>query len=319
MPVGLNSVALCGGHRYRHPVIYEHPLAYLLGLEGIALLRSFTGEADREFVDSRIAEIRKLLDDESLASAAVEVARVNTVDGYRIWSQTYDGPNSAFDFDGPVVKDIVAGLPTGVALDAACGTGRLAALLAERGHRVIGVDSSPDMLARARERVPGGAFHLGDVGRLPVADDAVDLVVCSLALTHVADLKPVMAEFARVLRPGGHLVISDMHPEWVARGSIPPVRLPDGRPGRLETYRHPTGDYLRAALPVGLQVRRCEEPTEPAVERSDGREPPRERMTELGPWEVWPWCLADLVPEAAGVAHAGVPAVIIWHFQLTGD
>lgn len=62
-------------------MIYEHPLAYLLGLEGIALLRSFTGEHDRVFVDSRIAEIRRLLDDESLANAAVEVARVGTTDG----------------------------------------------------------------------------------------------------------------------------------------------------------------------------------------------------------------------------------------------
>ncbi|OAH12632.1 class I SAM-dependent methyltransferase [Streptomyces jeddahensis] len=305
------------------PVIYEHPLAYLLGLEGIALLRSFTGEGgrefgDREFVDSRIAEMRKLLHDESLAGAAVEVARVSTVDGYRIWSETYDGPNSAFAFDEPVVKEIVAELPKGVALDAACGTGRIGALLAEQGHQVIGVDSSPDMLARARERVPDGAFHLGDLHRLPVADDAVDLVVCCLALTHVPDLKLVMAEFARVLRPGGHLVIADMHPEWVARGSIPPVRLPDGRPGRLETYRHPTGDYLRAALPVGLQVRRCEEPVEPAGKRSQAEDPPRARMTELGPWELWPWCLADLVPEAAGAANAGVPAVIIWHFQLAG-
>lgn len=127
------------------PVTYEHPLAYLLGIEGIALLRSFTGEgaSDREFVEARIAEIRRLLDDESLASAAVEVARVETVEGYRIWSDTYDAPNAAFDFDEPLVKAIVDTLPVGVALDAACGTGRVAASLAARGHHVLGVDSSP--------------------------------------------------------------------------------------------------------------------------------------------------------------------------------
>jgi hypothetical protein len=63
---------------------YEHPLAYVLGLEGIALMRAFTGEYDREFVDARIAEIRRLLDDESLADRAVDVASVDTVEGYRI-------------------------------------------------------------------------------------------------------------------------------------------------------------------------------------------------------------------------------------------
>ncbi|WP_414169929.1 hypothetical protein ACMATS_32640 [Streptoverticillium reticulum] len=59
---------------------YESPLAYLLGLEDLALLRSFTGERDREFADDRIAEIRELL--ASSADAAVDVARVSTVDGY---------------------------------------------------------------------------------------------------------------------------------------------------------------------------------------------------------------------------------------------
>ncbi|MGH3119012.1 MAG: class I SAM-dependent methyltransferase [Gaiellales bacterium] len=296
--------------------MHQNPLAYLVGLEGTALLRSFIGEHDREFVDARIGEIRKLLDDEALADAAVDVARVGTVDGYQIWSRTYDGPNSAFDLDEPVVGEILDGMPTGVALDAACGTGRMTALLAARGHRAIGVDSSADMLTRARERIPAGEFRLGDLRRLPVADDAMDLVVCSLALTHVPDLGPVMAEFARVLRPGGHLVTSDIHPEWVARGSIPSVRMADGKPGQLETYRHLVGDYLRAALAVGLQVRRCEEPEGRSAERTESQEPPRRLTTDLGPWEDWPWCLMDLVPDATAAANAGVPAEIIWHFQL---
>ena len=62
-----------------------------------------------------------------------------------------------------MVREIVETLPVGVALDAACGTGRYAEFLAERGHRVIGVDGSPDMLARACTRVPPGEFLLGDL------------------------------------------------------------------------------------------------------------------------------------------------------------
>lgn len=298
-------------------MIYEHPLAYLLGLEGVALLRGFTGEYDRDFVEARIAEVRALLADESLADAAVEVERVGTVDGYRVWSATYDDGNSAFDVDEPLVTEIVDALPPGVAVDAACGTGRLAALLADRDHKVIGVDSSPDMLARARTRVPGGDFRAGDLTRLPVDDDAADLVVCGLALAHVPDLRPVFAEFARVLRPGGHLVISDMHPERILRGAIPTLRGPDGRPGRLPAHRHLVGDYLRAALPVGLQVRRCAEPclapAEPAAPA-----PGAPRAPQLGPWEVWPWSLAALVPEATRGADAGIPVEIIWHFQRDG-
>ncbi|MFF1613714.1 class I SAM-dependent methyltransferase [Amycolatopsis sp. NPDC058278] len=295
-------------------MIYEDPRAYLLGLEGMALLRAFTGEFGRDFVEARIAEIRRVLADEGLADAAVEVERVGTVTGYRLWSATYDRPNSAFDLDEPVVQAIVDALPVGVALDAACGTGRYAEFLARRGHRVIGVDGSPDMLARARTRVPPGEFLLGDLHRLPVADAGVDLVVCGLALTHVPALEPVLAEFARVLRPGGHLVIADMHPDRVAQGAIPPVRGADGRPGRLRSYRHPIGDYLRAALAVGLRVRRCEEPPVPARDQPVPAARPG-AFEPVGPWDLWPWSLAGLVPEAARAVNAGAPALVIWHFQ----
>ena len=300
-------------------MIYEHPLAYLIGLEGIALMRSFTSESDRGFVEARIAEVRGLLADESLAGTAVEVERVDPVAGYRLWSRTYDdGRNSAFDFDEPVLTEIFDSLAPGVAVDAACGTGRCTALLAERGHRVIGVDSSPDMLELARAKVPAAEFRTGDLQRLPVADAAAGLVVCALALTHVPALGPVFAEFARVLRPGGHLVISDIHPERVLRGAIPTVRGPGGRPGRLAAHHHLVGDFLRAALPVGLQLRRCEEPR---MAPADLPAPPAggSGPRELGPWDVWPWSLAALVPEAARAADAGVPVEIIWHFQLAAS
>jgi len=75
-----------------------------------------------------------------------------------------------------------------VALDAACGTGRFAGFLARRGHRVIGVDSSPDMLAHARQRVPETGFHVAGLARLPLPDDWVDVIICALALDHVPAL-----------------------------------------------------------------------------------------------------------------------------------
>jgi SAM-dependent methyltransferase len=295
-------------------VIYEDPRAFLLGVEGTALLRAYVGDFDREFVEARIAEIRRVLADESLASAGVEVEPVDTVGGYRVWSETYDGPNSAFDIDEPIVKQIIDSLPAGVALDAACGTGRCSRFLADRGHQVIGVDGSPEMLARARLRVPTGEFVLGDLHRLPIDDASVDLVVCALALTHIRELAPVIAQFARVLRPGGSLVISDMHPEVVSKGSIPSVRDADGRPRRLSGYRHLIGDYVRAALNAGLLVRRCEEPLAPIAEtpQTPLRTGP---MEPLGPWELWPWTLAELVPETVTAINSGAPMMLIWHFQ----
>jgi ubiquinone/menaquinone biosynthesis C-methylase UbiE len=144
-----------------------------------------------------------------------------------------------FDYEDPIVREIVDALPPGIALDAACGTGRHAEYLSMRGHQVVGVDSSPDMLQRARTRVPRAEFRQGDLDQLPLPNDHVDLVVCALALTHVSDLKPVITEFARVLRPGGHLVIIDVHHELVSLGSVPRVRSAGDQPGLLPAYRQP--------------------------------------------------------------------------------
>lgn len=294
-------------------MIYQHPLAYLLGLEGIALLRGWAGDYGREFVQARLAEVRRLLDDESLVNHdGVVVERGDTATGYRRWSETYDEPrNDLFDLDEPIMHEILDAQPKGTVLDAACGTGRFAAYLAAQGHHVIGVDSSPDMLARARARVPHGEFLLGDLHQLPLLNDAMDIVACALALSHLPALEPAMEEFARVLRPGGHLVISDTHHELVFRGSVVKAAGPAGQPEVVATYRHTAGDFLRAALPVGLQVRRCEEPRPPVGDESA---PPAPEIT-VGRWEEWPWSLMDLVPEAAGAA-GGNPATIIWHFQL---
>jgi len=298
-------------------MIYQHPLAYLLGLEGIALLRAWAGDYDKAFVEARLAEVRRLLDTESLAGhGGVMVRRGDTVTGYRQWSATYDEPrNALFDVDEPIVREILDALPAGDALDAACGTGRYAADLAARGHRVVGVDSSAEMLGLARARVPRGAFLVGDLHRLPLRDGAVDLVVSGLALAHVPALAPVMAEFARVLRAGGHLVISDAHHELVLRGSVVHALGPAGEPGLVATYRHTPGDFLRAALPAGLQVRRCEEPRGPVGDPPPPR-PPGAGF-EAGGWREWPWSLMDLVPEATWAA-GGTPAAIVWHFQLAG-
>jgi ubiquinone/menaquinone biosynthesis C-methylase UbiE len=292
-------------------VIYQDPLAYLLGLEGIALLDAWAGEHDRAFTDARLAEIRRLLDDERLRDRGVLAEQVDSVTAYRQQSGRYDAQagGGLFAIDEPVVAECLRGREPGVALDAACGTGRFAEFLAKAGHRVIGVDSSPDMLDHARQRVPEGEFHIAPLDRLPLPDNSVDVIVCALALVHVARLEPVMAEFARMLRPGGDLVISDVHHELVTRGSVIKARGPADEPSIVATYRHRLSDYLRPALSLGLQVKRCEEP---GGSRSEVLPP--EPATEIGGWRDWPWSLMGYLPTAARAA-GGRPSLVIWHFR----
>jgi ubiquinone/menaquinone biosynthesis C-methylase UbiE len=288
-------------------VIYQHPLAYLLGLQGMALMRAFNGDYDRDFTQARIAETRALLDDaDSRLEGAIAARPITAAEGYDAWASSYDDPNDLIDIEEPVVRRILDRLPVGRALDAACGTGRHAAYLAGLGHEVLGVDVSANMLALARAKVPDGDFRQGDVCQLPVPDQDVDLVVCALALTHVADLAAAFADFARVLRPGGHLVIADSRMDYRIV-----TELPDGRYGYLPHYKRMTSEYLTTALALGLDVRHCEELRHPWREPSEAPDPRRE-SPGLPPniWTLREWC-----PSAHRAACNGSPLLIFWHFQ----
>jgi SAM-dependent methyltransferase len=202
-------------------MIYQDPLAYLLGLEGIALLDAWAGDHDRAFTEARLAEIRRLLDDERLRDRGVLVEQVSAATVYEQVSAGYDAEagGGLFAADEPVVAEYLASREPGVALDAACGTGRFAEFLARRGHLVIGVDSSPDMLARARQRVPEAEFHVAELDRLPLPDDSADVIVCALALEHVLCVPriPSMALTSRFARPARPVMIID---------HVPAVRVP---------------------------------------------------------------------------------------------
>lgn len=288
-------------------MIYQHPLAFLLGLEGIALMRAFNGDYDEKFTRARIAEIRALLDSADQFGEGAETRPVTTAQGYAAWSRDYDNPNELIDLEQPVIRRILDELPASTALDAACGTGRHAAYLSSLGHAVIGVDICPQMLEIARAKVGGADFREGELHQLPVADHSVDLVVCALALTHVPDLGPVLAEFARVLRPGGHLVISDSRMKY----RIVQALLGGGY-GYLPHYNRFTSEYLVTALPLGFQVRHCEE-LRAGWNDPNGARPPVRILPEH-PSDIW--TLQDWCPVATQAATNGDPVLIIWHFQL---
>jgi ubiquinone/menaquinone biosynthesis C-methylase UbiE len=288
-------------------VIYQHPLAFLLGLEGVALMRAFNGDYDEEFTRARIAEVRALLDCAGQFGDGVETRPVTVAEGYAAWSGDYDAPNDLIDMEQPVMRRILGGLPVGSALDAACGTGRHAAYLSSLGHAVTGVDICPQMLDLARAKAGDAEFCEGELHQLPVAGQSVDLVVCALALTHVPDLGPVLAEFARVLRPGGHLVISDSRMKYRIVQA-----LPGGGYGYLPHYNRFTSEYLAAALPLGFQVRHCEELR--AGWSDPDEAPPPARVLPGHPSDIW--TLQDWVPAAAQATRNGDPVLIFWHFQL---
>lgn len=270
---------------------------YVLGMEGVALLRTYLGP-DKGKAQERVTEIRNFVNCPEQAPLALqfEVREVDVAHGYAAWSSTYDVfPNPLIAIEEPAVHSLLDQIPVGVALDAACGTGRHSQYLCARGHTVIGVDTTPEMLARAQAAVPAAEFRLGDLSALPVESNSIDVVVCALALTHCADLLPPLRELARVVRPGGSVLISDFHPFMILLGGTAFFVAADGSAGYVTTYLHQHSTYLHAFQQAGLVVEQCVEPVygeNEVVLMSSG--------------------MMDQAGEAFRSALLGIPGALVW-------
>lgn len=95
-------------------------------------------------------------------------------------------------------------------LDLACGRGFYSRRLLDRHHgrfRIFGLDISETVLRIARDESRGISYILGNAERLPIQDNALDVIICITAVEHIENPEPLIAEAARVLKPGGYLYI----------------------------------------------------------------------------------------------------------------
>ena len=168
-------------------------------------------------------------------------------------------------------------------LDLACGEGRLSRVLAERGHRVIGVEGSPALAAAAREAAPSIEVLDGDAAAIPLPGGAVDLVVCSMALLNFDDMDAAVREAARVLEPGGRFCFSTVHPwnslkggaDYFAEHTYEEERSRGGLTMTFTDRHRPLGAFSRAFEAAGLLIEALREPVpddehlahHPSVER----------------------------------------------------
>lgn len=277
---------------------------YLLAVEGLAMIRDCL--TDPEALEPRAAEIAAIVGgaDTGILARKIDIHRYDVASGYERWAPRYDEPNPAIENEEPVFRELVSRLRPRVALDAACGTGRHAGVLTALGWKVIGVDATKAMLDRAQAKVPGADFRSGQLDSLPVEDGSIDLVTCGLSLTHVEDLDPVVAEFARVLRPGGRVITTDLHPVVTMTGGMAafpvadrdPDAAPDSGPTEIHFVSnlvHNVSKYVAAFTSAGLQVAGCHEP-----------------IVNDAFIETFPSYAA--FPEATREAFGGLPYLLIW-------
>jgi ubiquinone/menaquinone biosynthesis C-methylase UbiE len=93
-------------------------------------------------------------------------------------------------------------------LDVGCGTGHLAAELARRGFDTWGTDLSAGMVDYARQHYNPDRFQVADIERIPFPDNYFDGIVCLGVMEYLGSDEPALREMRRVLKPGGHAVIT---------------------------------------------------------------------------------------------------------------
>jgi SAM-dependent methyltransferase len=125
--------------------------------------------------------------------------------------------------------------PGRLTLDVGCGEGRVTRDLRDLGHRVVGVDQSPSMIAAAREADREGEYVEADAAALPFGDGSADLVVAFMVLMDLDDMDAGLRELFRVLEPGGVLVAPVVHPINSAGQFVP--RDGDDAPYVIDSYR----------------------------------------------------------------------------------
>jgi SAM-dependent methyltransferase len=164
-------------------------------------------------------------------------------------------------------------------IDVGCGEGRFCRLLAERGARTTGIEPTTTLLAKARERDSSGTYVQAGAESLPVADSSFDLAILYLTLIDIAQFREAIAEIARVLRPGGSVILANLQSFATTRPSAwyrnergeklhmaveeyfteRAVRMTWGKIDILN-YHRPLDAYMKAFIGAGFTLTAFEEP-----------------------------------------------------------
>jgi ubiquinone/menaquinone biosynthesis C-methylase UbiE len=138
----------------------------------------------------------------------------------------------------------------------------------------VGIDLNPGLIRRARERLGDAVeLHVADIaGPMPFLESSsFDIVTASLVLHYMADWSVTLREFARVLRPGGLLLVSTHHPVRTGAIADPPAPYPEtvlvtdtwrkgGREYQVRFYHRPFSAIVDALADAGFLVERIPEP-----------------------------------------------------------
>lgn len=165
------------------------------------------------------------------------------------------------------------------ALDVGCGEGRFCRVLRAEGIEPVGLDPTKALLEQARRRDPGGRYVRASAEAMPFDDADFDLVISYIALVDIPDFRTAIAEMARVLQPGGTIImanITDLRTAMMEQGWVraegrklhyPLDRYMEERATtvawsgiKIQNWHRPLAAYMQAFLDQGLILRSFDNP-----------------------------------------------------------
>jgi ubiquinone/menaquinone biosynthesis C-methylase UbiE len=178
---------------------------------------------------------------------------------YNIWANYYDNQpgNLVLDLD----RQVFSGLLRRVRLenkniaDVGCGTGRHWPLLyASNPNLVMGFDVSEGMLQQLRQKFPDAIAQQVTSNQLDMVPDAfVDCLVSTLTIGHIKNIAPAIAAWARVMKNGADLILTDFHPGALAGGGKRSFQH-QGKSISVKSYVHPLKDVIDILAHNGLTL-----------------------------------------------------------------
>jgi predicted TPR repeat methyltransferase len=180
---------------------------------------------------------------------------MDTKQAYDLWSAQYDtNHNRTRDLEGQALRITLASLSFDHCLEIGCGTGKNTEWLMGKAQKVMAVDLSVEMLAKAKEKIASDRvqFQQADITTAwTFGKEQYDLVSFSLVLEHIENLDPIFQEVSQALVAGGYVYVGELHPFKQYAGSKARFDTENGRQ-IVACFNHHVSDFIGAAKQHGL-------------------------------------------------------------------
>jgi len=181
---------------------------------------------------------------------------VNARLGYGEWAAHYEA-TVATGLDQQLLDGLAPlnSINPTIAVDLACGTGRTGVWLAQHGIRQIdGVDITAEMLKIAKTKYVYRQLHVADVAATALRPSSYELCTMVLADEHLAELKPVYREAARLLVHRGNFILVGYHPFFLMNGVPTHYHRPGGEAVTIDSHIHLFSEHFRAGAEAQLAM-----------------------------------------------------------------